>query len=362
MSFSYEEVQTLLEIARDDQGGGSFLERIAQLREAMGRLIPATSFSAFLQPAPDAPPPPEHLVFINRDPEALALYAQHYVHIDPMGAAFPGGGAPVVLSDHATPERFGRDAFTGEFMPGLQIRHIMAIGHVLQEGEVFALAMHREPGMEDFGPRERQLLAFVSQDLRRAMQSILLQARLAAPPSVGDELVRAGALLLNERGDVLHADRGALALSHLLRDRRGLPVELFATAARRLVSTAGLPGGPEVLEQILPTLDAGWVRIRYSLTGRGGRRQVVALLELLEPGSADHFQALADALSLTPREREVAKLVVEGLGNRHIGVLLGLSLNTVGAHLTQVYKKARVSGRNELTTLFLGGGAAGRQG
>ncbi|MET0668278.1 MAG: LuxR C-terminal-related transcriptional regulator [Methyloceanibacter sp.] len=48
---------------------------------------------------------------------------------------------------------------------------------------------------------------------------------------------------------------------------------------------------------------------------------------------------------LTPREREVARLVGEGLANKEIAHRLGVTTQTVKAHLGTVYAKTRVKNR-----------------
>lgn len=52
--------------------------------------------------------------------------------------------------------------------------------------------------------------------------------------------------------------------------------------------------------------------------------------------------------SLTPAEREVVKLVCEGLGNKDIATRLFISPRTVQAHLTHVYTKLGLSSRIQL--------------
>lgn len=55
--------------------------------------------------------------------------------------------------------------------------------------------------------------------------------------------------------------------------------------------------------------------------------------------------------SLTPTEREVVRLAVEGLNNPEIGARLFMSRGTVKTHLSHVYAKLGVSNRTELATL-----------
>lgn len=55
-----------------------------------------------------------------------------------------------------------------------------------------------------------------------------------------------------------------------------------------------------------------------------------------------------DALGLTPRELELAGLVVSGLRNRDAAARLGISEGTAKLHLYNVYKKLGVANRVEL--------------
>ena len=59
---------------------------------------------------------------------------------------------------------------------------------------------------------------------------------------------------------------------------------------------------------------------------------------------------LIDGSGAQPRTG--ASLAIEGLGNRHIAHKLGCAAVTVGVHLTNIYRKAKVTGRIELTRLM----------
>ncbi len=62
---------------------------------------------------------------------------------------------------------------------------------------------------------------------------------------------------------------------------------------------------------------------------------------------------LARIASLTPREREVAGLVAEGLRNDEIAERLGINEKTVRNHLSEVFEKLGVAGRLKLLVYAL---------
>jgi DNA-binding CsgD family transcriptional regulator len=100
----------------------------------------------------------------------------------------------------------------------------------------------------------------------------------------------------------------------------------------------------------------GWLRGSSSRLPRDDGA-VVTVLELdpEQPGT------LAGPLvALTAREREVAALVVDGLGDREIAQRLYLRRHTVSQYVKQIYRKLGVDSRVALTGLLLGGREAHR--
>ena len=75
------------------------------------------------------------------------------------------------------------------------------------------------------------------------------------------------------------------------------------------------------------------------------RDEVVAYVQR---GRGEHKRAATGWDSLTPTERDVVRLVIEGLGNKEIGTRLFISHRTVQTHLTHVYTKLGVTSRLQL--------------
>lgn len=69
-------------------------------------------------------------------------------------------------------------------------------------------------------------------------------------------------------------------------------------------------------------------------------------------------EAIASQMSrwgLTPAEREVALLILQGLGHKQIAARTGRSERTVRQHAVSVYDKSGQGGRAELAAFFLNG-------
>ena len=152
------------------------------------------------------------------------------------------------------------------------------------------------------------------------------EAREALVLSRGDEALELLSLdalgnALWARGEVHHAAM-VLAVADRLRRRTGQPTPPSAMAELAAAS----PGWEE-----------GWHL----------RPEEVAVL--VDVGRTPRGRPAAGWASLTPGERQVVELAVEGLTNPRIAQRLYLSTNTVKTHLLRAYRKLGVTSRQELS-------------
>ncbi len=89
-------------------------------------------------------------------------------------------------------------------------------------------------------------------------------------------------------------------------------------------------------------------RDRFAKMGaRLWEARAIEELERVAPGRA--------AGELTPTEARVAQLIAEGMRNKEIGAALFISVATVEAHLTRIYRKLGIRSRTELARLVVDG-------
>jgi DNA-binding CsgD family transcriptional regulator len=65
--------------------------------------------------------------------------------------------------------------------------------------------------------------------------------------------------------------------------------------------------------------------------------------------------AFIEKYVITPREREVIEIMLQGKVDKEIAVRLGIAVNTVQVHLKRIYRKTGVTGRFALSALVRGG-------
>lgn len=70
--------------------------------------------------------------------------------------------------------------------------------------------------------------------------------------------------------------------------------------------------------------------------------------------SSFEAEACLEEYGLTPREGEVAGLILRGCDGVAVHGVLGISYNTVKTHLKHIYEKCGVSSKRELVYLAYG--------
>lgn len=194
--------------------------------------------------------------------------------------------------------------------------------------------------------------------LQPTMRPLFLEALVNAAVGTGDlaeaeswaaraaaDAERLG--LPNQRASALRGEGAVLAA----RGEPGAAAERYARAARESAS-----GGATLWE-------AQALVVGSALTGRAGDARTAADRwqrgrGLAEAGGSRLLTGLADLLPpaparpplphLTPREREIAELVAEGLTTPAIAARLYLSPRTVDTHLSHIYRKTGITTRAAL--------------
>ena len=153
---------------------------------------------------------------------------------------------------------------------------------------------------------------------------------------------------------VMANDQGLALLEQLFGPTDG------ATAALDTLSR-GFCAHARTLRSALETSDAPILQLTPDLFCRGsllGGGADAYLLVLFEPAARRNMaQHTLDACGLTPREHEVAELVLEGLTNRTIADRLTLAEYTVETHVKRILTKVDVPTRSAFVAKILGVGS-----
>ncbi len=151
---------------------------------------------------------------------------------------------------------------------------------------------------------------------------------------------RAGCLVLDVR---MPGMSGLELQNELLARRSRIPIIMITGYAEVPMAVGALRAGAvDFLEK--PFSDQQLLdRIRQAIELDRGRRESEERIDVV----------MATIASLTRREREVMRLVVQGKSNKAIAAALGLSPKTVEVHRSHVMEKMKVGSLAELIRLVL---------
>jgi len=212
------------------------------------------------------------------------------------------------------------------------------------------LCLHRS-GDTGFSQRELNALRKVAPHVGEAIRR-LVAARVDAPRLAGDQPHGAQAL-------VLIAEQRVLAVAGAIDMIEGVPIvvgepppmPLMAVARQLEAIESGVIDGPPAAVR-LTDLNGAVVSVHAARLLDGSGDGPIALT-ITRAASAERSSLLLAANGLTPAQRRVAELVLQGRTTAQIVVELRISAHTVQDHLKAVFDKIGVRSRRELVGTLL---------
>lgn len=208
-----------------------------------------------------------------------------------------------------------------------------------------AVVLLRETGSSDFTDTELAFVADVSPELARGIRRSLFLSELQHR----DAAHVPGMVVIELDGDEVCTELVTRAARTWLADVQdgevgdtGLPVSVVSLAMR----ARNRPADP--VSAHLRSRSGQWLTLHGEVLSAGCPARVSVVVEPTRPHEL--AEVVCAAYGLTDREREVARLVVNGYSTRDVAQALWLSPWTVQDHLKKVFSKLGVSSRAELTS------------
>lgn len=281
--------------------------------------------------------------FSRRHPEAWTVPWERSARPVAVTSAVTGGD---LARDPGWRETFG-PAGVGDYMSA----PLMAGGTCWAQ-----LHLHRDSSAGFFSADDAGFVAGVA-----PMLAARLRDGLRTRPADGgavprDDPAEPGTIIVDEELSVVAATPaawewiGRLGLAKP-NDAEPLPGFIYSVASRVALSRARGAEPPPSAQARLQAADGRWTVVRVApLTGAAGG--YVITVEAARP--EDLAPLLMRAWSLTAREREVARLVIDGLSSEDIAQALFISAHTVRDHVKAIFGKTGVSRRQNLIAALAG--------
>ncbi len=211
------------------------------------------------------------------------------------------------------------------------------------------LCLHRTDRSSGFTESELALVATAAPHLGHALR----QALLLHGPAAGRVHEPGVVVLADDLSIVAVTAQGSEYLAQMgPASSLPLPVCIYAAAAALRAIEAGNAAPGSMPTTRVHTRTGQWLTVHASrLNGHSGEQGITVVIE-----EADATSTLALRLSahgLSPREGEVATLVLRGTSRRIISATLHISEHTVQDHLKAVFDKVGVRSRRELIGAML---------
>jgi DNA-binding CsgD family transcriptional regulator len=273
-----------------------------------------------------------------------------YGHVEPTSyielarAGIPAIGMTVATGGDVRQSQRVRELVQSRLGCTDELRVIAMTSNQLWGGMAMFRDDHSMPYSEDEVHFVSSLSAFLARGLR-----VGLLSRLAAERSVSSAANGPAVLVFETDGQLREASVGAMnRLTEVVPDVQApgssAVVASLIAAARRYAA-----GVTDVLPSSRVRGSGGeWAVLHASplSTAAGTATSIVVTIEEARP--PEIVPLVVAAFGLTPRERDVTQLVLQGLETREIATTLRLSPLTVQDHLKSIFSKTGIGSRREL--------------
>jgi DNA-binding CsgD family transcriptional regulator len=290
---------------------------------------------------------------------AAPFYENEYQHDDVNKfTRLARGLRPVASMSEATEGRLERSRLHREVGSAFGFRGDALRAAFVAGSSCWGVAsLGRRKPRPHFDQADLSFLASVCAPIGEGLRASLLLDALAAPTPSGEG---PGLVLLAGDGSIASASAGALAWLEELAEDFGLrpgeraPAVLLAVSARARDPGGADPTTPETPPRArVRTRSGRWLVLHGLELGRAGAPAEHAAV-IVEPAAPPEIAPLiVEAYGLSPREREVAQLVILGASTAEIARALSISPYTVQDHLKSVFERVGVRSRGEMVLRIL---------
>ncbi len=341
------------------------------LRQLCNLGLPAPVLLPSLLPALRAVIPSSHAAFFYCDaaghmvnmyaermlpPEAMAnYYEKHYrAEVSAFSRAYL---ARVAASDAVSSRSVSVEEQTTTYYR--EVFGVLGVGHVLYgivrlatngHEPIGQLSMYRAVDAPPFSAADADALRDVLHYLGQA-----LALSLHVPTAVSAEQTAEESMaVLNEAGEVIFADDSWMRLTRMARGEAISPGQARDEPKALKDFLRGVVITARAAKKSLHVVNSAWGQFAFrhhELAGVTGATATALVVSRLAEASVRLTEGAA-RLDLSSQQREVALMIALGQTNAEMAERLGVSVNTAGYHVKQVFTKLGVHDRADVAKLL----------
>jgi DNA-binding CsgD family transcriptional regulator len=214
------------------------------------------------------------------------------------------------------------------------------------------LCLHRAESPHGFTPAEVRLIGSLAASIGNGCR-----LSIAGPGIEGLATVAPGVVVLHPDYTLAaitgEAERMMADIADHSSNSVRLPAAIYSAAAR-LQSIDRGTAPPDASPTVrVRTMNGGWLLVHATHLHGSAEDDIAVIIEPAHPSR--NAPLVLSSLGLTPRESEVALLVLRGASTKAIGAELHLSAYTVKDHLKSIFDKTGVRSRRDLVAQVLTG-------
>ena len=279
----------------------------------------------------------EHAVHLNMSQENLARYDQYYQYKDPITSSLQKRRRATLVCEIMPQRELEKTEFFNDFLMKDGLHHGINVYAYDGDFNIGDLRVWRAKNRPYYGKHEAALLDIILPHFRNALRNARIIDAVQGMASFWNGLLEntpIALFLFDEKGQLLYRNNRARTIEE------ELPQAAYSSFYNYICSLTG---------KGLPETEWGpfCLSVFRSISPYASMLTTAVMAYSSAPKKND-LTLLKSEYQLSPREKEICRLIYKGLTDKEIASALGISFYTVRTHIEHIFIKLDVTTRTEI--------------
>ena len=279
----------------------------------------------------------ENAVHLNMSQENLARYDQYYQYKDPITSSLQKRRRATLVCEIMPQRELEKTEFFNDFLMKDGLHHGINVYAYDGDFNIGDLRVWRAKNRPYYGKHEAALLDIILPHFRNALRNARIIDAVQGMASFWNGLLEntpIALFLFDEKGQLLYRNNRARTIEE------ELPQAAYSSFYNYICSLTG---------KGLPETEWGpfCLSVFRSISPYASMLTTAVMAYSSAPKKND-LTLLKSEYQLSPREKEICRLIYKGLTDKEIASALGISFYTVRTHIEHIFIKLDVTTRTEI--------------